>query len=470
MRRAAILGVFACIALTLTALVTRAERKDRAPDAIVEDARRAAVRAASAEHAIDSVQQREHSDSKGERPSHQNGLRKLGELFGPLELSALPRDWSEAGLSLDRAEVRNGKLVQTLSNGLEVTFTVHPELQRHLERVYERRHVPHGGVTLVEPSTGRVLAMVSHTNETPRMRHMARSASAPTASVFKIVTAAALLEEHAISPSDETCYHGGHSGLTETNIEGNPRLDNKCADLEKILAWSINSAIAKLAHTHLSQDDLRRWARRFGFNSDLPFELPVEESEAEIVDDPLEQARTAAGFWHTYLSPLHGAMISAMLINDGVMMEPSIIDKVETPSGQVLQQFDPNPYRRVVSEDTADTLSRLLQETTRDGTADNYFQHRARFPRDVTTGGKTGTLADHDPYLSYTWFVGFGRHDADTEHRAAVGALACNKPTWHIKGPYVASEALRMYFDLTEKRAERSPSSDDDRELARAAD
>jgi cell division protein FtsI/penicillin-binding protein 2 len=448
-----------------TALVTRADRGDPpTAEERVERARRAAERAAAAHTAVDAVDEA----PSDEETSRQTGLRKLGELFGPLELSALPRDWSRAGLSLDEAEVRNGELVQTLSNGLEVTFTIEPEIQQHLERVYERRHVPHGGAVLVEPSTGRILAMVSHTDGGPRMRHLARKATAPSASVFKIVTSAALLEENAVSPHDETCYHGGHSGLDADNIKGNPRLDHKCADLEKILAWSINSAIAKLAYRHLSKEEMQRWARRFGYRSELPFELPVETSTADIASEGLERARIAAGFWHTYLSPLHGAMIGATLANDGVMMQPSIIERVETPSGRVLQQFDPEPYRRVVSKQTADTLAQLVQKTTRDGTADDYFQHRARFPNDVTTGGKTGTLANHDPYLSFTWFVGYGYHDANPEHRAAIGALAANKPTWHIKGPYVASEALRMYFETTEPRARRD--SKDGEEMARASE
>ena len=357
-------------------------------------------------------------------------------------------------MNLEKAQRRDDRLVQTLSNGLTVEFTVDPDVQAHMESILERYNVPHGGVVLIEPETGRVLAMVDQTTHRPQMPSLARHASAPSASVFKIVTAAALLEEAGLSPARETCYRGGASHLTETNITDRPGSDGNCRDLGDALGWSINSIIAKLSHRHLERSDLKEWAHRFGYNTEIPFELPVEASTAEIVADPIERARTAAGFWHTYMSPLHGALVGAAVENGGMMMRPSIIEKVTAPDGQVLEEFEPTEFRRVMKERTARTLGRLLQRTTAEGTSDKYFRHRYNFPNDVTTGGKTGTLANHDPYLSFTWFVGFGRHETIEGHDVAVGGLICNTPKWRIKGAWAASEALRYYYGIHEERAQ----------------
>jgi membrane peptidoglycan carboxypeptidase len=445
-RRATFIGVMACATIALTAWAAGAQES---PEKGVQEAVETAERAAATETTLERMESDDGSDSNS-APS----LSTLGRGFAPEDVSVVPDNWKEAGLDVDEAERVGDRLVQTLSNGLQVELTIDPELQRHLEQKLADYSVPHGGVVLVEPETGRVLAMVSQTNHQPEMPALARHAAAPAASTFKIVSAAALIEGAGVNPDREVCYHGGTSHLTRENITGSPHDDNCRHDLGGALTWSINSIIAKLAHKHLDRQDLKVWAKRFGFNTEIPFELPVEASTAEIVEDPMERARTAAGFWHTYLSPLHGALIGASLSNGGLMMRPSIIEEVRTQSGEVLESFEPKVLRRVMSTETANLIGKMLKGTTSKGTADRYFAHRGAFPNDVRAAGKTGTLSKDDPYLSFTWFVGFGEHRHVDGRKAAVGGLICNTPKWRIKGPYAASEGLRKYFQLQRQRAQ----------------
>jgi membrane carboxypeptidase/penicillin-binding protein len=359
-----------------------------------------------------------------------------------------PTDWVAAGLDISRAEEVDGKLVQTLPSGAKVTLTIDPKTQREVEKMYARYKIPYGGVALIEPSTGKVRALISQNHGAPVIKDVALKPIAPSASVFKVVTAAALVEGENISPSQKVCYHGGRSSLTDKNIEGDKRLDNRCGNLSDAVAWSINSLIAKLAYQNLSKAELEDWARRFGYNQEIPFELPVEVSVAEISDEPHERARTAAGFWNTRLSPLHGAMISAAYMNDGVMMQPTLIESYENEAGQITYTFEPRVWRRVMNKETAVTVRKMMNRTTQVGTARKYFRFRNEFPRDITTGGKTGTLSRKSPsYLGYTWFVGYGEANEKDGPQIAVGGLVCNKPLWHIKGPYAASEAIRIYIE-----------------------
>jgi membrane peptidoglycan carboxypeptidase len=366
----------------------------------------------------------------------------------PVPVGRTPTDWVAAGLDISRAEEVDGKLVQTLPSGAKVTLTIDPKTQREVEKMYAQYKIPYGGVALIEPSTGKVRALISQNHGAPVIKDVALKPIAPSASVFKVVTAAALVEGENISPSQKVCYHGGRSSLTDKNIEGDKRLDNRCGDLSDAVAWSINSLIAKLAYQNLSKNELEDWAKRFGYNQDIPFELPVEVSVAEISDEPHERARTAAGFWNTRLSPLHGAMISAAFMNDGVMMQPTLIESYENEAGQLTYTFEPRVWRRVMNKDTAVTVRKMMNRTTQVGTARKYFRFRNEFPRDITTGGKTGTLSRKSPsYLGYTWFVGYGEANEKDGPQIAVGGLVCNKPLWHIKGPYAASEAIRIYIE-----------------------
>jgi cell division protein FtsI/penicillin-binding protein 2 len=105
-----------------------------------------------------------------------------------------------------------------------------------------------------------------------------------------------------------------------------------------------------------------------------------------------------------------------------------------------------------MSNDTAKLLGHYMRKTTRQGTARKYFNRRG-FPGDIAVSGKTGTLSNKDPYLLFTWFVGFGQ-DEHSDETIGVAGLVCNTPIWRIKGAYAASEAVRRYFRRARKSGE----------------
>lgn len=362
---------------------------------------------------------------------------------------------SKLGIDLSKIKLEKDRYVQYLSDGRKVTLTLDPTAQQRVEKLMASNKVTYGSVVLVEPETGRVLAMVDrHNGSEAAYKELSTQAVAPSASVFKIVTIAALLEEKKATADEEVCYHGGRSSLSKTNIEGSAKLDKSCGTLSDAMTWSINSIIAKLAFHRLSKAQLDKWASKFGYNAQIPFELELTKSEAKLPADEHDRARGAAGFWHTYLSPLHGALIGATIINDGVMMVPTLVERVEDSKGKELHQFKAQVWRRVVSVKTARQLKSMMDRTTSVGTARKYFRFRNEFPsKKYLTGGKTGTLSRKTPsYLGYTWFVGYGEAKEHKGLKVGVSALICNTPVWHIKGPYAASEAVRIYLDGESKR------------------
>ncbi|RVU48786.1 penicillin-binding protein [Lujinxingia sediminis] len=420
----------------------------------VERAQQVAERAAATDGAVRTLRlsaAREEAQAQARQRAER--LVGVASSFEPVVFPALPDNWVAAGLDISKAEVVGDKLIQTLPSGARVVLTLDPELQSYLDQMLQANLVPHGGVVLMEPHTGRVLAMAENSRRGQEFDHFTRQAQAPSASVFKIVTAAALLEGEGVDPHQEVCYHGGTRGLTVRNIEGSPGLDNRCNDLEGALAWSINSLIAKQAFNNLSADELLAWAERFGYNQEIPFELPVQVSEAYRVEDPHERARAAAGFWHSHLSPIHGAMIGAAMANEGVMMRPTLIDRYEAPDGTTLYEFEPTVFREVMTPQTARKLSEMMVTTAERGTARRYFGQNRLFPRSVEVSGKTGTLSNQEPFLRFTWFVGFARHkEWEGDRGVAVAGLMANDPAWHLVGPQGASEGLRRYYQLASER------------------
>jgi cell division protein FtsI/penicillin-binding protein 2 len=333
----------------------------------------------------------------------------------------------------------SGRYVAPLGGGRAV-LTLEPGLQARLTRLLADYRVPWGATVLLEPRTGRVLALAEYSQKEPGARGLSLRAMAPAASIFKIVTTAALLQR-GVGPDAEVCYHGGKHGLAPRHLADDPQRDRRCLTLAAALGHSANAVFAKLADRGLSAELLRSEAEHFLWNAPIPFARPVEVSRADIPDDPFSLAQTAAGFGPVRLSALHAAVVAAIVANGGVFVPPEIVDSAEGA---------PRPgspdARRVVDERVAEALGGMMRTTVTEGTARRFFrdrQARAAFG-DLAIAGKTGSLAERDPYRDYSWFVGF----APVDHpQVAVASVVVNERLWRVRAPYVAREALRAWFE-----------------------
>lgn len=339
--------------------------------------------------------------------------------------------------------VEDGTLVSDLPDGNTAILSLDEGLQTAMEGVFSRYEVPYAGLVAIEPSTGRVLAYVSHSSAEPGATDLARDAGPPAASVFKIITGAALLEA-GVSPDERVCYHGGSGGISLTHLEDDAR-DTSCATLSEAMGRSVNPVFARLADRHLNAEVLGRYASAFGFGESLPFDAPTRVSAFDVPDDRLERARMAAGFWHSHMSPLHGALIAATLANLGRMPRASMVDQVIDGHGRVVYDHEPEVFRSVVGRRTAELLTDMMQRTVEEGTSRRAFHDdRGRpFLPGIEVAGKTGTLSSERPYRGYTWWVGFAPADAPT---IALATVVINRPEWRIKASDAARFALEHWL------------------------
>ncbi len=361
------------------------------------------------------------------------------------------------GLDLLRLDVRPTKVTAPLSQGRQAELTLDPVVQRSIHSEMEGYRIPRSGVVLMEVKTGRILAYASYVGEGDKVDVNVR-ADAPAASVFKVVTGAALIEKGGLGPDTEQCYHGGKSRIAADELEDNPRRDKWCATLGIALGRSINVVFARLAQKHITPEDLTAVGGAFGFGAPIPFAVPNQAPELKLPADPVEFARSAAGFYHSTLSPLAAVELAQTVANGGVTLEPRIVASV-MKDREVLWRDDgpPRVLRRAIKPETAADLTRMMAQTVANGSAFKSFHDAAgtSFLGEVTAAGKTGTLGDAaDASKLYTWFIGFAPIEAP---EVAVSALVVNNPSWQIKAPQLARDALRAYFAQKGKKGVSAP-------------
>ena len=372
----------------------------------------------------------------------------------PADLAAPPMEIDASGddtavtpgvLALGSASEVNGRLVQDLGGGRKVVYTVDPRIQGTMSEMIESYDPPFASVVVLEPSTGRVLAMVDYASiEELKGEPLSLRAEAPAASIFKIVSSAALLESGKVATDAPVCYSGGHSRITRRHLQYNPERDHTCKDLSQALAASANPVYARLANRFLDTTDLQRTANRFGFNQTLPFLWPVQASQARVPTDDLELARCSAGFGHTQLSPLHAALLAAAVGNKGTMMAPVIVDHIEK-AGATLYAWTPSVLARTTTPEVAATVAEMMVGTTTDGTAAKYFRKADAQIRGMDVAGKTGSLSGDlaGQRYRFSWFVGFA---PAVNPQVAVAVMVANEPKWKVKSSLLAREALESYF------------------------
>lgn len=286
-------------------------------------------------------------------------------------------------------------------DGMHVELTLDPFVQHLAEEALRRtveRHAPVGAVVIIsEAATGEILAMASVPTFDPNAygrfpvdfhRNRALTDIYEPGSTFKIVAAAAALEEGLVRPEDTL-----QTGMSVAEYRGRPvRLpgDTQTRDvmtMREVVVKSSNRGAAFLGMM-LGERRLYDYCRRFGFGERTELGLP---GEVPGILHPVERwdglTITRLPMGHAVSStPLQIHMAMSVIANDGILMEPLMVRRIFGDDGNTLAYFDPAPRRRVVSPATAELLGRMLHESvSTEGTA-----RRAAIPG-FTVAGKTGT-------------------------------------------------------------------------------
>ena len=386
-------------------------------------------------------------------------------LAGPLGavVEPVPLNKEELAFFLGQSWLEQDRVdLLRVSAGQEQSFliqtTLNPGLQRLLEYKVKRAGAPMVAAAALDPKTGEVKALVSF-DHLPGRTNYALTPVFPAASVFKMVTAAAAMEKGGLTPYSTIPFHGGAHTLYRSQIKmPEPKAPRK-PTLVDSFAGSINPVFGKLANRPVGPTMLEQFAARFGFDQAINFEAPVSPSKSWVPkDDSYELALSGSGYNRkTTLSPLHGALMAAAVVNGGVMMEPTVVERVmvyqDGRLGAQVYKSKPQVMRRSLSPQTASRMRALMTATITKGTGRRSFR-KARTDRvlkNLFLGGKTGSINDTTQSYRIDWFVGYGLEKTTGKALAVGVVVAHDLDRRGIGSRVIARDALRYYFDPSPK-------------------
>jgi cell division protein FtsI (penicillin-binding protein 3) len=317
--------------------------------------------------------------------------------------------------------------VQGATRGHDLYLTIDKNLQylaeRELSEGLSESDAKAGTVVMLEPFTGKVLAMASYPEYNPnaffrfkpyQWRNRAVCDSFEPGSTFKIFLMAAALNEAVISTTQKIDCENGTYRVGGKEIHDHKKYQ-KLTPAE-IIKYSSNIGSAKIGKL-LERKIFHSYIEAFGFGQQTGIDLPGEA--VGLVRPPnkwFEVDLAAVSFGQGIsVTPIQLATATAAIANGGYLMEPYIVDRVVDSLGQVTKQNQPRIVRKVVARDVAQVVSRMMEMTTEeDGTATN-----ARVPG-YRVAGKTGTAQKVDAVT--------GGYSSDKRVASFVGFLPVEAP------------------------------------------
>ena len=375
-------------------------------------------------------------------------------------------------LQIDKAFLRNslndyiqaGEFPSQLSHNnqnIYINYTLDQSLQNWASARLKKYNPDYGVFVAIEPDTGKILAMTSSRRDDKQSADLALNATYPAASTFKIITAAAALEEGFATPNTVFAFNGKSTSLYKNQVykvkenKWTRRMSFKTA-----FAKSVNPIFGRLGANQLGPQTLVEYAERFGFNAQFVSDFEFENGRIDIEPgNNWQAAESASGYTRrNTLSPVHGAALAASIINGGKLISPRIVESVTNARNQVLYGSEEPVMIDVLSEKTASSMQELMQATITEGTGRRSFRKftSKKFPG-VVTGGKSGHLSGKVPKGSYDWFIGYGERDS---RKIAYAMLCINKEKWYVKSSTFAREALEHYFKKDKAKITKYPTSE----------
>jgi peptidoglycan glycosyltransferase len=330
---------------------------------------------------------------------------------------------------------------------LSINTSIDLSLQHYLQKKIDKDTSRYIGIVVMDPSTGRVLSMVSF-DKTDPSNNPCIDNEFPAASIFKIVTAAAAIEKCGFNLSSKFSYNGRKYTLYKSQLKDKTNKYTNRITLKDSFAQSVNPVFGKIGVHYLGKNNLEEYALAFGFNRKINFEIPLSPSFISLSDNTYQWAEIACGFNHkTKISPVHGAVMTSAILNQGRMIEPTIVDQIIDDTGQIIYRSHLISINQAITPETSDVVNHLMRASVRSGTCSKMFRGRRtdHILSRLNIGGKTGSIDTKKHDGRYDWFVGFAE-EKEGSGKLVVSVIVTHEKYIGIRASQYARMAIKQYF------------------------
>lgn len=311
-----------------------------------------------------------------------------------------------------------------------------------------------GAVVVMDPQTGKILAMVSKPDFDPgsvaqnwetlstdeqnsALLNRATQGRYAPGSTFKVVTALEYMRENA--GYDSYTYNcTGEIKAAGTSIHCYNGHVHGTVTFRDSLAYSCNTSFSNIGLS-LNIGKFRDTAKDLLFDSELPCELAYNKSKFMLTKDAgdADKMMTAMGQGKTQVSPYHMALITSAIANGGVLMEPYLIDSVTNYTGSIIEETKPKKYKQLMSAQEAAQLKDYMTSVTEYGTASVLSG------QGYTAAGKTGTAEySSDKEKDHSWFIGI----ANVDNPDLVISVIIESADGSAKAVNIARQVFDAYY------------------------
>ncbi|MBF0532989.1 MAG: penicillin-binding protein [Candidatus Omnitrophica bacterium] len=339
-------------------------------------------------------------------------------------------------------------------DGMNLVLTIDETIQYLTEQALakgaEKHHAAAASMIVVDVKTGEVLALANvptydlanaASSSTESRTNRAISFMNEPGSVFKIVTAAAALEEGGVKEEDKVYCENGEYRVANHILHDHTR--HGFITFRQVIEVSSNIGTTKIAQK-IGPDLVYKYAKRYRFGELTGIDLKGEV--AGVIKPVAQWSKTSIGAvpigQEVTVTPIQLLGAIAAVANDGVYMKPYVVKAVKDKYDQVIEAFGPRELGRVMSVETAKRLREILRGVVEEGTAKT-----ARIDG-VSVGGKTGTAQkvvggtySHDKF--YASFIGF----APVENPRLAAVVVFDEPHPSYYGGTVAAPVFKEVME-----------------------
>ena len=321
------------------------------------------------------------------------------------------------------------------------------KLQEFLIKKLDLDNSRYIGIVCMDPATGKVLSMVGF-DKTDSTNNPCVDNRFPAASIFKIVTASAVVEKCGFQPGSKLLYNGRKHTLYKSQLKDRRNRYTNKITFQDSFAQSVNPVFGKIGAHYLGKNTLEKYAEAFDFNKNIDFEIEIAPSFVNLSDEPYQWAEIACGFNNkTKISPLHGAMMASAIINQGSIMEPTVVDQIIDEKGKIIYRNRLVTINQAITPKASNVLNQLMATTIRSGTGKKAFRgyRKDKILSKLNIGGKTGSIDNKSHDARYDWFVGFAEQK-DGPQKIAVSVIVAHEKYIGLRASYYARIAMKKYF------------------------